>query len=447
MKHPAAILCAVLAMSPSIVAASPAKTGQRAANKTQTAKDNVEVLSSLDDLRSAAARDGVRARLKPGVYTLDQADSHHFLRFTGRDSRFDLRGVTLRVDTALFSRFGVPPKGLNNFYCVIDLVGDRTELTGLKIETFGNQPGIQSKNKIVNVTGSGAVLRDVDITTAGSSPWGYGSLFGISGGVVRKMNGIRVGWPAVGAKIIGCRVHMRAMGHALFVQGASDTLIEDCHVDGLLRPTEEILAETSGLAFDRGFKTSGRDYVEGVRVGPDGAILPGEIVSLSEDGIRLYDKFNGVPTGPTTIRRCTVVRMRRGICTGISPGADTVSDCEARDCVAAGFNIGTGDTLENCRADAKYSEALSCPYRSSKNASVELTILDSRGGLANDLLAVINGSGHQVRLGTLESAHVPASLEIATGSRRGYAFYQKTMDPALDLKIENNTPARIVPGP
>lgn len=178
------------------------------------------------------------------------------------------------MDTALFSRFGIPAKGLNNFYCVIDLAGDRTELTGLKIETFGDRPGIQGKNKIVNVTGSGAVLRDVEITTAGSSPWGYGSLFGISGGVVRKMNGIRVGWPAVGAKIIGCRVHMRAMGHAIFVQGASDTLIEDCHVDGLLRSTDEILAETSGFAFGRGFKTPGRDYVEGVRVGPDGDILP-----------------------------------------------------------------------------------------------------------------------------------------------------------------------------
>ena len=62
------------------------------------------------------------------------------------------------------------------------------------------------------------------------------------------MNGIRVGYPSKGSKLINCRVHMRAMGHAIFVQGAEDTLIEDCHVDGLLRPTNEILAETSGLA-------------------------------------------------------------------------------------------------------------------------------------------------------------------------------------------------------
>jgi len=32
-------------------------------------------------------------------------------------------------------------------------------------------------------TGAGVILRDVDVTTSGSSPWGYGSLYGISGGL------------------------------------------------------------------------------------------------------------------------------------------------------------------------------------------------------------------------------------------------------------------------
>lgn len=408
--------------------------------------DDFALVSSLDELRAHAGRDGARVRLKPGVYTLDRAESHKFIRFTGRDARFDLRGVTLRVDTALFRRFGAPPAGLDDFYCVIDLVGDRTVFEGAKIETFGDQPGIQSKNKIVNVTGSGAELRDVEITSSGSSPWGYGSLYGISGGAVRKMNGIRVGWPAVGARIIGCRVHMRAMGHAIFVQGATDTLIEDCHVDGLLRTTDDILAETSGFAFERGFKTSGHDYIEGVKVGADGAILPGEMISLSEDGIRLYDRYNGVPTGPATIRGCTVLRMRRGICVGIGPAADTVIDCEARECVAAGFNIGSGDVLENCRADAKYSEALSCPYEASRKVRAELEILDSREGRSNDLLATINGAGHEIRLTTRDPDHVPSRFEIATGARRGYASYQRTMGPAIELKLDNRTPARVVPG-
>lgn len=400
-------------------------------------------ISSINELRHFAAQDRVKVRLQPGVYTLDRADSHRFLRFTGRDSHYDLRDVTIRVDTRLFSRFGVP-RGRDNFYRVIDLTGERSVLEGVNIETFGGRPGIQSKNKIVNIAASGVVLRDVEITTSGSSPWGYGSLYGISGGLVKKMNGIRIGWPAVGARVIGCRVHMRAMGHGIFVQGARETLIENCHVDGLLRSTSEILAEKSGLAFQSGFKAAGGNYIEGVRIGPDGAIPPDEMIALSEDGIRLYGESGGNLTGATTIRGCTVRRMRRGICTGLGSAADRVIDCEAVDCVAAGFNIGSGDVLESCRANARFSEALSCPYAKSRNARVDLRILDSRGAVGNDLLATINGGRHEVRLHTENIAFVPASMFVALGTRRGYAFYQRRMEPARDIRLVNQTPAQVV---
>ncbi len=401
-------------------------------------------IDSLDALRVYAAKDGVDVRLKPGTYTLDRATSPHFIRFTGRDSRFDLRGVTLRIDTRLFRKFG-DPGGVDGFYCAIDLAGDRIVFEGVTTENFGNLPGIQSRNKIINVSGAGVVVRDVDITTSGSSPWGYGSLYGISGGDVRKMNGIRVGWPAVGAQLIRCHVHMRAMGHGIFVQGASGTSIEDCEVDGLLRPTNEILAEKSGYAFDRHFRSTGRNYVEGVDVGPHGEILPNEMISLSEDGIRLYDQGGGGhPTGPTTIRHCVVRQMRRGICTGLGPAADRVIDCEVHDCIAAGFSIGSGDVLEHCRADAKYAEALSCPYVNSRGARVELEILDSRGGLANNLLATINGQGHAIRLHAAQSEAVPATMEIALGTHRGYAHYQEGAAWAKDLRLENETRARVV---
>ncbi len=405
----------------------------------------VILISSLDELRIHAARDDVKVRLRPGVYTLDEATSHRFIRFTGKNSRYDLRGATIRVDTRLFRRFGVPT-GPDGFYCVLDLVGEGVVLEGARIETFGDLPGIQSKNKIVNVAAPRVELRDVEITTAGSAPWGHGSLFGISGASVRKMNGIRVGWPAADAKIIGCRVHMRAMGHGIFVQGATGTLIEDCHVDGLLRSTDDILRETSGLAFERGFLTPGRDYVEGVRVGADGRILPGEMIALSEDGIRLYDRAQGHETGPVVIRRCTVRQMRRGICTGLGPGADLVVDCEAVDCVAAGFNVGSGDRLENCRANARYAEALCCPYRFSRGARVDLEILDSRDGLGNTNLAVINGRDHVVRLRAAMPDRVSGSFVIATGSRRGYAFYQKDVGPVSGLLLDNQTRATVLAG-
>lgn len=403
------------------------------------AEDGFVLVDSIDALRRHAAVPRAKVRLQPGTYVLDRATSREFIAITGAGSQWDLTGVTLRVDTRLFRQFGG-----GNEYCVFALAGDGIELRGVKTENFGDQPGLQSKNKIFNITGSNVVLRDVDVTTSGSSPWGYGSLFGISGGDVRKMNGIRVGWPARNVKLIGCRVHMRAMGHAIFVQGAEGTLIQDCHVDGLLRPTNEILAETSGYAFARAFTTASPRYNEGVRTGTDGRILRDEMIALSEDGIRLYGEFGpGRRTGRTTIIDCTVTRMRRGICTGLGPAADTIENCQVTDCVAAGFNIGNGDVVRGCRADAKYAEALSLPYVTSREASVELEILDSRDGVANDLLAVINGERHRVTLRTSDPALVPTSFTIELATRRGYAHYQSAEPRAKDLVLVNATPAAV----
>ncbi|MFC1760537.1 hypothetical protein ACFL6U_00470 [Planctomycetota bacterium] len=399
---------------------------------------------SLETLREYATKDNVKVKMKPGVYRLDEADNHHFIRFTGNHSHFDMTGVTLQIDNELFRKIKMTP-GQERFYCVINLMGDGIVFEGLTTQNIGNPLAVSSRNKIFNVAGSNVILRNIDITTSGSSPWGHGSLFGIGGGIVRKMNGIRVSYPSKGAKLINCRVHMRAMGHAIFVQGAADTLIEDCHVDGLLRPTNEILTETLGVAFDRGFKASNGDYVEGVYVGPDGKILPDEMIALSEDGIRMYpNDGNGHATGRTTIRNCTVRRMRRGICVGLDASGDTVVDCEVRDCVAAGFNIGNGDVLENCRANARYAEALSCPYSRSQGAKVDLEILDSRGGLSNTILATLNGERHEVRLHTFNSAFVPTDFTIEMATRKGYAYYQRGQQVAAEITLHNETPARIV---
>ncbi|WP_136081420.1 right-handed parallel beta-helix repeat-containing protein [Pontiella desulfatans] len=401
---------------------------------------------SLKEFREYLAKDNVKVRMKPGVYQVEDAPDHHFFRFTGNDSHFDMSGVTFEIDNRLFSKFGVVP-GKNGFYCVVDLIGDRIVFEGLTTRNIGGEHSAQSRNKIFNVVGSNVTLKDVDITTSGSSPWGYGSLYGLGGGVVRKMNGIRVGWPAKHSKLINCKVHMRAMGHAIFVQGAENTLIENCHVDGLLRPTNEILAEESGFAFEQDFKARSGGYVEGVVVADDGSILPDEMLSLSEDGIRMYPHGgeNNIPTQNTTIRDCTVRQMRRGICIGLSSGGDVAINCEVTDCIAAGFNIGHNDLLENCRANARYAEALSCPYYSSKNAKVELDILDSRNGLANTVLATVNGTGHTIKLTTRNRAYVPAGFSIEQATNKGYAFYQRKSGAPIaeNITLVNETPARV----
>lgn len=417
--------------------------------KTKSSEDDTILVHSLTEWKQYLDKSNVRVKLQPGNYQIDEADNIRFIRITGDDAYFDLRGVRFMVNTKLFSRPDLAKSDDgNSMYCAIEVSGDRVMLDGLYIETYGDTPGRQSKNKMFNIVGEGDVLKDVEVRTTGSSPWGFGSLYGLGGGDVRKMNGIRVGYPAKDVKLQGCKVHMRAMGHAIFLQGAENTLIEDCHVDGLLRTTDAILAETSGYAFDRGFYARKGGYIEGTMMREDGKIVPGEIISLSEDGIRMYPEYNGHKTKNTTVKNCTVTQMRRGICTGLSTSGDKVIDCVVRDCVATGYNVGNADTLINCSADAKYAEAFCIPYVDAKNAFVEMNILDSRNGMANELLAKINGEAHDVIVKAAVNDYIPEQMSIKLSCWEGYGnFNKKVSMHATNIRLYNQTMATVIKHP
>lgn len=409
------------------------------------------LIETLSEFYNYLDRDNVNVKLKAGNYQIDTAQSIRFIKITSNNSHFDLTGVRFMVDTKLFSKTDLKKSDDgNSMYCAIEVSGNNTSIEGLYVETYGDKPGRQSKNKIFNIVGENVTLKYVEVRTSGSSPWGYGYLYGLGGGDVRKMNGIRVGYPAKNVKLIGCKVHMRAMGHAIFLQGAENTLIEDCHVDGLLRTTDAMLAETSGYGFDKNFYAKKPKhkhkpgYVEGTIIGLDGKILPGEIISMSEDGIRIYPQYNEHQTKNTTIKDCTVFQMRRGICTGLNTSSDKVINCVVRDCAATGFNVGNEDVLINCSANAKFGEAFCVPYTNAKNASVEMNILDSRNGMANNLLAKINGTGHHIVVKTLNPDFIPEKLAIKLSVWEGYGnFHTKEKMHATNIHLENKTRANV----
>lgn len=407
------------------------------------------LINDLTTLQGYAFQDNVKVRLLPGYYQLDQAYCKQFIQFTGNNSVYDLTGAHIAVDTRLFTRTDLSP-GINDgrMYCAIAIHGNKVQMEGPYVETYGDSPGIQSRNKIFNLTGRDVTLKNAEVRTSGSSPWGYGSFYGLGGGDVRKMNGIRIAWPGENIQLIGCKVHMRAMGHAIFVQGAKNTLIEDCHVDGLLRTTDDILAETSGYAFDKNFKAHKGGYIEGVIVAEDGTFLPGEMFSLSEDGIRIYPRAQrgaDTATGATTIRNCTVTNMRRGICTGLNSAGDKVINCRVTNCYATGFNVGNLDTLINCSADAKYAEAVSVPYTKARNAYVDLEILDSRGGMKNKLLAKVNGTDHRVSIKTSNPEFIPADMVIKLSTSESYGGpWRGGIPNAVNISLKNETTAGVI---
>ncbi|WP_066219927.1 right-handed parallel beta-helix repeat-containing protein [Formosa haliotis] len=421
-------------------------TGFSSQAQEKNKEPKVIEVHTLKDFKRYINQDNVHVKLSPGNYQIDAAEKIRFIEITSNNAYYDLRGARFMVDTKLFSRPDlVKSDDGNSMYCAIEISGNHVTLEGLYIETYGDTPGLQSKNKMFNIVGEHVTLKDVEVRTTGSNPWGYGYLYGLGGGDVRKMNGIRVGYPAKNVKLLGCQVHMRAMGHAIFLQGAENTLIENCQVDGLLRTTDAMLAETSGYGFDKKFYAAKGNYIEGTIVAADGKILPGEIISLSEDGIRMYPEYNGHKTKNTTIKNCTVTQMRRGICTGLSTSGDTIIDCVVRDCVATGYNIGNGDTVINSSADAKYGEAFCIPYTNAKNAKVEMTILDSRNGLANTLLAKINGTGHDVVIKTADPKFIPETMAIKLSVWEGYGnFDENAKMHATDIKLDNQTETEVI---
>lgn len=392
-----------------------------------TAADGFLVVTSLDALRPHLSGSGLKVRLRPGTYRLDKAASPNFLEFTGNDSHFDFTGVKLEVDLALLERF---TEGTN----MLMLKGNGLVLEGLSLETVGKGIALGG-TRAISVMGNDNLVKNLSLQVGGSSPYGYGSFLGIGKGAsikLSKVNGIRVGGD--NARVENCRIVMRGMGHGIFIRGAHNTLVRDCHVEGALRKTDDILAETSGPAFERGFK----QYT-------GAPIPPGEMTSLSEDGIRAYDMDeNQRRTTAVTVENCTVTRMRRGICLAFAVGPNSVSGSTVTECERAGYNLGSNTTVRNCRGDSLYTQVLDIHSAGSKNADVEIAVLDSRKHYGNDLLAKINGSGHRVVLRAETPEAVPADMTVEVASDRGFGEGRKDDRRASKLRLLNDTNATVV---
>lgn len=389
----------------------------------------VQVVDSLPALRGLLAKEGVHVRMVPGVYLIDEANAPDFLEFRARNAHFDLSGVTLKVDTGLSRTFG---KAGTNF---IKLSGDNTVLEGFSLETIGNHPA-PGGARAVSITGSRTVLRRVTLTLAGSSPYGYGSFFGIGAENTvspLKLNGIRVS--GNDNTVESCQVFMRCFGHAIFLRGANRALIKACSVEGVLRRTDEILAETSGLAFEQAF----RQYT--------GEPIPaGEMISLSEDGIRAYpdDPDTGRRTQNIRVEDCRVSKMRRAICLAFAAGKNVITNCEVTESERVGFHIGSHTTILRGEADALYAQALDISSSESRESSAEILVLDSRNHYGNTLLAKINGRDHRVKLTEVNANTVPGSLQIELASNRGFGAWRKDTPHAERIELNNHTPASVV---
>jgi hypothetical protein len=266
------------------------------------------IIDSLAGLADYAGRDHVRVKMQPGVYLLNDATMaraaevkypevagkaagsyrvNTLIHFAGSDSAYDLTGVVIHLDTKLHQTVRGP---LDKLF----ISGHRTTISGLEFVDQGDTPPGRGGLRMLHVIGDGNRIENVTLRARGSAPYGYGNLLGKGGNALvplYKQSCLLI--TGRDNRIIGAKVIARVFGHGIVMQGAVNTLIQGCYVEGELRLTDDMLQETSGPAHKVGFQS---DY-------PPGKIMPGQMVALSEDGIRAYPRGGQVGERPGGGRR------------------------------------------------------------------------------------------------------------------------------------------------
>jgi hypothetical protein len=408
-----------------------------ACQHTKAEGELVEI-DSLDQLYSAASGSEQRVRMKPGVYRLAdyltdaqmekiKADypkaegrpPRWLLRFSGSGNTFDFTDVTFEIDTTLFRHIR------SGYGRSIFVDGNKNTFRGLTIRNTG--PEDQGGATTVSIFGNGNLLEGINVYVRGSRPYGYGDLLGKGGPNItglQKSSGIMV----AGQKntLRRCKVFSRAFGHCFYIQkqgsDTKDILLEDCYAEGVTRTTNDMLAETSGVAHDLNFRS--------VYQNRDGRfmITPGYTKSLVEDGFRTY---GGV--GNVTLRNCTAINTRAGFEIGGTNDAQTRTILEG--CQALGteraYLIGSNVQVRNSRGNIVHGPLLYL-RENTVNADVELELTDGVPTTTVHVLATIAGEHHRVTIRPQDPNDRIPALPIMLGF--GMPAHAEMSSPILPAK-------------
>lgn len=400
-----------------------------------------ELVPYLDD-------DGVAVKLAAGVYTVTAKEAkageytNPLFVFSGDDSSYDFSGVTLEVETGVMQAFGRAD------VTQVHVRGERNVLKNLTLVDVGDTsdaPTWRATNVVID--GAHNRIEGFHMTISGSFPYGYGDLFGKGAGPVirhKKHCGVLIRGDFNHVK--GCTLIHRAYGHGIYAQGAYDCLVEDCHVEGELRTTDDVLTEQGS--------GSPADEVDFITVWGY-PVPPGYMISLQEDGIRSYGKAR-ILDGTTretvnmTVKNCTVDKMRSGVVLAHNKGERIIADCTTTNC-ETGYSIGRGRII-NCRSDAKYGPVYRAAYATDNQVTADITILSNEGAYnGSGLIAYIAGrKGIHINLKPEGAPAAAEHLKILVGGDSATLRHLHQSNPsqdklkALGLVVQNSTTYPII---
>ncbi|MFR9534593.1 MAG: GDSL-type esterase/lipase family protein [Rikenellaceae bacterium] len=386
-------------------------------------------ISTIEELIAYAQRDNVNVTMKSGEYHIDdpkmgkvlEINSYKatgasgevqeptkrkvstILHFSGNNSTYNLDGVVIKL--------GGEPRAQTTTSTGFDLFvsGNNNVIIGLAIEDKSSVATTGTDAVMAHVMGDDNILDGVRLYVEGSDPYGYGHLLGKgypSGfAPLHKRSSMLIS--GRNTKLLNCTVITRAYGHGIFMQGAVNTYLENCYVEGKMRTTDHMLAETKGVAYEAGFKS----------IYPPGIFEPNRMMALSEDGIRTYPYggFVGRSTEGVTVVNCTVKNMRSGIDLGVHIPPTIITGCTMIECQEKGYAIGSQAVVLNSRGDAKYGPLLTFQRNDVENCYVELELIPTESTYKVTRLAEINGKGHIIKLSNADSEGRKSSLPIVFG--------------------------------
>ncbi|MDP4644883.1 MAG: hypothetical protein NWS71_10640 [Opitutales bacterium] len=301
-------------------------------------------IHSIAELRQYAAKDGNHVTMTPGTYHLKKSDrpakpGTPAIDFTGDGNTFDFTGVTLEVDNTYYNA--------NTYRNLLRIAGNDNLFKNLVVRDIGS---LHTEGGLLLVFGG--VSNTVDgfaFYPKGSTPYGYGSLFGKGGNPLvklKKKSCIKI--EGENSILRNTTIIARSYGHCVAMQGSINTLIENCTIEGEMVRTNDILKETEGLPAELNYMTAW-----GYPIPPD------HVISCQEAGIRTY------PSGKITyldnitretrdvvVRNCTVKRVREGITISDASGKKLVTGCVVLDCETA-YQMSEG-VIEDCIANFKH---------------------------------------------------------------------------------------------
>lgn len=397
---------------------------------------DMEVVDSIEQFRQAMDQSGGKFRVKPGVYKVvdAEADNQTVFHCNGNDNYFDMRGVTIQIDTRVLADLRGPEHSLT----VYRVKGSNLTFKGAVFESIGDNAPFRSLQDF-SVYGDNCTFEDCTFIVRGCSPYGYGDLLGKGKDRVtrlQKHSGVQI--MGANTTLRRCKVINYAFGHCFFVQGGLNTRFEDCYAEGQMRSTTEMLKDTSGPAFEVNFASVYKNR-EGQAV-----ITPGYMKCLCEDGFRTYSKGGpgGRPTGKVTLINCTAKNTRAGFeITGPADGPDKtiLRNCTAIGCERA-YLIGDNVVTWKCRGDAQYGPLLY--LRGGSGSDIELGLIGGGSEYTVHALATVAGKNHRLKIYQQGKALKRSPVPIMVGYEMPeHAEMSSPIKPGLaeNIKLVNST--------